>query len=105
MNLLQKLKTRLLAFTDKSAWILILVGTAILGTADFEMLKMLAKWISFAAVVGGVTIFLSRVFFPYIDFKVLLPKVFEGNTAAGLVIASVVVFCSIAFYAIIYWAK
>lgn len=105
MELFNKLLARLSAFGDKSGWILILIGAVVLGVSDFDMLKMLVKWMSFAFVVGGVTIFMSRVFFPTIRFKEFLPEALKGNIGAGLIVAAVIVFCSISFHSIIYWAK
>lgn len=105
MEFMLKIWSRVTSFGDKSAWLLITVGALILGFSDAPMLAMLVKWSSFAFIVAGIAIFLSRIAFASVNFRELLPLVLEGNDAAARLMSAVIIYCAIVFSAIVYWAK
>jgi hypothetical protein len=105
MKFMAKIWNRITSFGDKSAWLLIAVGATTLGLSDAPMLAMLVKWSSFAFIVAGIAIFLSRIAFASVNFRELLPLVLAGNDAASRLMSAVIIYCAIVFGAIVYWAK
>ena len=105
MNFLKSIWTRICALGDKSGWILLAIG-ALAFAADPKMLASLVSWVAFAFIAAAVTIFVSRLGFPSIKFSELLAMVkHEKNTAAAVVIASVVLYCGLIFVGVVLWAK
>ena len=86
------------------------VPVSVIGAAAFaadpKMLASLVSWVAFAFIAAAVTIFVSRIGFPSIQFKDLLEAVrHEKNTAAAIVVASVVLYCALTFVGVVLWAK
>ena len=105
MNFLQSIWARIVALSDKSGWILLVIG-ALAFAADPKMLASLVSWVAFAFIAAAVTIFVSRLGFPSIKFGELLALVKgEKNTAAAIVIAAVVLYCGLIFVGVVLWAK
>lgn len=105
MNFLQSIWARIVALGDKSGWILLVIG-ALAFAADPKMLASLVSWVAFAFIAAAVTIFVSRLGFSSIKFGELLALVkAEKNTAAAIVIASVVLYCGLIFVGVVLWAK
>lgn len=105
MKFLQSIWTRVVSLGDKSAWILLIIG-AIAFAADPKMLASLVSWVAFAFIAAAVTIFVSRIGFPSIQFKDLLEAVrHEKNTAAAIVVASIILYCALTFVGVVLWAK
>lgn len=96
---------RLEALIDRSAWLLIIPALIALYLIDPVMLKTLAQWLVFAPVLAGLAIIVSRVAFPQIDLGELVADVRDGNTAAGILAAAVVLFVALLLLALILWAK
>lgn len=105
MELITKFTTRLSAFLDKSAWILVIIGALILGFTDGVLLGVLVKWTSFMFIVAGLAIVLSKLVFPTISFSAFIEYVKAGNIAAGMVMAAVILFVAMAMYTVVFWAK
>lgn len=104
MNFLQAVWARIRSLGDKSAWILLAVG-ALVFAGGSNMLISMISWIAFAFIAAGITIFLSRIGFSSIKFSELVPEAKKGNVAAAIIVASVVLYCALAFIAIVLWAK
>ena len=95
---------RLKGFTDRSAWLLVLVGGAILGVTDYRLLLTLVAWVAFTAVLAGITIMLSRVVFPTIDLGEWIDKARGGEMPAALIVAALLVFAGLLFNGVVSWA-
>lgn len=93
------------ALVDKSAWLLILPAVAYLFFVDTAMARTLLEWTSYALVLSGIAIIISRVTFPQIELDELIQAVTKGNRAAATVIASVVLFVGIVMLSLVLWAK
>lgn len=104
MNFFKAIWTRLLSLGDKSAWILLAIG-ALAFAGGTNMLLSLISWVAFAFIAAAITIFVSRIGFATIKFSELMPEVKKGNTAAAVVVASVVIYCALAFIGVVMWAK
>lgn len=96
---------RLAAFIDASAWVLILPAVLVLSLIDPAMVRTLLEWTSYALVLSGIAIVVSRVTFHQIKIDDLIGQVENGNRAAATVIASIVFFVAIVMLALVLWAK
>ncbi|ATI15736.1 holin [Bordetella phage vB_BbrM_PHB04] len=97
---------RLKALIDPSAWLLILPAVLYLFFfVDPAMVRTLLEWTSYALVLSGIAIVISRVIFPQIQLGDLMHDVMIGNRAAGTVVASVVLFVGIVVLSLVLWAK
>lgn len=96
---------RLEALLDKSAWMLIIPSLIVLFFIDKTMLQTLTQWLVFAPLLAGVAIIVSRVVFPQIHLTTLVEQVRQGNMAAGLLAAALVLFVAIVIVALVMWAK
>lgn len=102
---LERAVKRLIALIDLSAWVLILPAVVFLSAVDPAMIRTMLEWTSYALVLAGVAIVVSRVTFHQIRIDDLIGQVRRGNRAAATVIASIVVFVGIVFLALVMWAK
>ncbi len=97
---------RLLGFVDKSAWILILPAMLALYVIDPSMSSTLLQWSLFGIVLSGVSIIISRTTFPHIDLSVLIDDARRNkNTASAIIVAAIIIFVGLVFFAMIFWAK
>ncbi|NCE85282.1 hypothetical protein [Pseudomonas sp. Q1] len=96
---------RLKALLDQSAWLLILPSLLTLFLIDTAMLQTLIQWLVFAPVLAGLAIIVSRVVFPQIHLSTLVEQTGQGNTAAGLLAAALVLFVAVVIMALVMWAK
>lgn len=96
---------RLTALFDKSAWLMMAPALAVLYQTDPELAATMVQWTSLALAIAGAAIIVSRIVFPQISIGDLLEQVKSGNTGAGLVVSSVVVFVGLLFLGIVFWAK
>lgn len=101
MSFLYRLKSLL----DQSAWLLMLPASLILYIIDPSMAQTVAQWTLIALVLAGVAIIVSRIVFPQLDFDVLLPLVYQGNAAAGQLLASLVLCVGLIFLSLVLWAR
>lgn len=106
-EIITKFHDRFSAFYDKSAWILVIIASSILGVGNFSMLMNFIQWCAFAVLVAAMVIFISRIFFPTIDFSAHIKKIeaYESSVGSAILVASVVIFCAVAFFSILFWAK
>lgn len=96
---------RLSALVDASAWALILPAVVFLSAIDAALIRTLLEWTSYALVLAGVAIVVSRVTFHQIHVAELMDEVRLGNRAAGAVVAAVVLFVGILVMSLVLWAK
>ena len=98
--------TRLGALADKSAWLLMAPAIAALYVIDPAMVMTLLQWTLFGSVLAGAAVMISRIVFPQIKLTELVKDAQdENNTAAGLIVAAVVLFVGILILALVIWAK
>lgn len=93
------------ALVDKSAWMLIIPPLIVLYFVDQAMMQTMLQWMSFAPVLAGVAIIVSRVVFPQIHLTTLVGEAIRGNSAAAIVAASLILFVSLVVLALVIWAK
>lgn len=96
---------RFIALIDPSVWVLILPAVVFLSTVDAAMIRTLLEWTSYALVLAGLSIVVSRVTFHQIDIGNLIGQVYRGNRAAAAVIASIIIFVGVVFLSLVIWAK
>jgi hypothetical protein len=97
---------RLAALIDQSAWLLMLPAAFFLWLADPAMMKTLLQWTSFALVIAGACVIISRVIFPHIELTELVERAVDSrNVAAGIVASAIILFVGILIHSLIYWAK
>lgn len=98
--------SRLGAVFDASAWLLMAPALAALYAVDPAMAKTLVEWTIFGAVLSGAAVIISRIVFPQIKLTELVEDAKnENNTAAGIIVGSVVVFVGVLILALVLWAK
>jgi uncharacterized membrane protein (UPF0182 family) len=105
LKLYRSLSRRLCAVFDKSALILMLPTAAALFFIDPPMIKTLLQWVLYAPFLVGVAIIVCRIVFPQIELTKLIRGAENGNTAAGLVASSIIVFVAVIVVALVSWAK
>lgn len=96
---------RLKLLFDQSAWLLMLPASLLLYFTDPPMATTVAQWTLIALVLAGVAIIVSRVTFPQLDFDRLLPLVYEGNNAAAVVLAALVLCVGMIYMSLVLWAR
>lgn len=104
-NIFYSLKKRLRALGDKSAWLLIVPACALLYYIDDAMTKTLVQWLVFAPVFAGIAIVVSRFVFPQINLSELVRRAEDGNLAAGVVVAGLLIFVALVLQGLVGWAK
>lgn len=103
---IDKWARRLAALFDLSAWMLIAPAFAALYAIDAPSAMTLAQWSLFALVLAGVAVVISRIVFPQIHLTKWLTEASRDNsTAAGLVVAALVMFVGIVMLTLAIWAK
>lgn len=91
---------------DKSAWILIAPGLALLWLIDPAAAKTLLQWSIYGVVLSGMAVVISRLIFPQIDLSELVDNAYEkANVASAIIAAAVVLFVGILVLALVLWAK
>lgn len=98
-------KPRFAAFADKSVLLLVATGAAVLALADWRMLLALLTWTAFAAVLGGVTILISRITFPAIRLTDLIERAKAGDMPAAVMVAALLLYVGLLFLGVATWAK
>lgn len=109
-QIIQKLKARnwgarFAALIDGSAWLLILPFALLWYLIDPIDLKVMVAWLLRLPIVVGVTIIISRIFFPSLKLGSFLEQSRNGNIAAGLVVAGLMVFLGMLIMTAAGWAK
>ncbi|EMD0638876.1 hypothetical protein VPZ60_004292 [Salmonella enterica] len=101
----QSMLLRVRALADKSAWFLMLPSLLLALLIDAPMAETITEWLIMAPFMAGLTVFLSRAMFPYIDFPRLLDEVMLENRGAAVVVAGLMTFCGLLMLALILWAR
>ena len=96
---------RFAALFDKSSWLLIIIGVAVLAMVDWRTALTLAQWAVGAFAIGGLTIVISRVTFPQIKLGDMVEKAKAGELPAALVVLAVVLYCGAVFIGVALWVK
>lgn len=102
---LNSLMLRVRALGDKSALFLMLPSLLVAFLIDAPMAETITEWLIMAPFMAGLTVLLSRVMFPYIDFPRLLDEVMLENRGAAVVVAGLMTFCGLLMLALILWAR
>jgi uncharacterized membrane protein YjfL (UPF0719 family) len=93
------------ALLDAHAWLLMLPALLVLALIDWPMVKTMLEWSLFGVVLVGAAIIISRLVFPQIDIAELMRQVRMTNTAAGLVVAGLLIFFGLLVLALAGWSK
>ena len=96
---------RLTALFDKSAWLMMGPALIALYYTDQPLASTLLQWTMFALALAGAVVVVSRVIFPQISIGELVEQAKTDPKAAGLVVASVVLFVGLLFIGMVMWAK
>lgn len=104
-NHFKSLLKRFEAFGDKSAFLLTAPLVAVLYLIDPAMAKTLLEWLIFAPVLAGVSLLVTRIAFPHINFMLLINQTITGNQAAARVASSLILLVGIIMVALVLWAK
>ncbi|ELK5289407.1 hypothetical protein Q6670_004075 [Salmonella enterica] len=102
---LNSLLLRVRALGDKSALFLMLPSLLVAFLVDAPMAETITEWLVMVPFMAGLTVLLSRVMFPYIDFPRLLDEVMLENRGAAVVVAGLMTFCGLLMLALILWAR
>lgn len=97
---------RTAAMFDKSAWMLITPAIIGIYVLDAALARTMLTWMLFALVIAGAAVIISRIIFPQINLSALLRQVNDkSNTAAGIVVAALILFVGLVMLALVLWAK
>lgn len=100
------LASRFGALLDKSAWLLIGPAFLALFFIDAAMAKTLFQWTIFGIVLAGASVIISRLVFPQIRLTSLVDSAHtDKNTAAGIIVAAIILFVGIVMMSLVLWAK
>jgi len=98
-------QSRVLALFDSTAWLLMLPPGLFLYYIDSAMLATVVQWLLIAPILAGITVIVSRVIFPQVSITWLVQQVEEGNQAAGLLAAALVIFVGMVFIGMVVWGR
>lgn len=106
MTMIESWLMRLAALFDKSAWLLVAPAIVALYFIDRPLALTFAQWGLFFLVLAGMAVVISRIVFPQIDLGDFLQRARDGNPAAGMVSAAVILFVGMLLLAAaVYWIK
>lgn len=98
-------KRRAKGLFDKSGWLLILPFALVLFLVDPSMAKTLLEWLTFAPILAGTAVIVSRVVFPQIHLSTLVHQTLQGNRAASFLACALIGFVAVIFAAMVFWSK
>lgn len=98
-------QSRFKSLFDQSAWLLMLPAAALLFWLDAAMMQTIVQWLLVAPILAGLTIIVTRLIFPQVSLSWLVAEVDQGNTAAGILAAALVLCVGIVFIGIALWAR
>lgn len=101
----ESILNRLRALGDKSAWLLIAPACGLLWYIDQAMAKTLLQWLVFAPVFAGIAVVVSRFVFPQINLSGLIKRSEDGNVAAAIIVAGLLLFVALVVQALVGWAR
>lgn len=106
---LNRLVKRVSPFMDLTAWVLLSISIIPLLFIDVAMVVTLLQWTGFAIALAGITIIVTRLFFPQVDLTKWLAEARqapgEGRTAAAVVVAAVSFVMGCVFLGLVLWSK
>lgn len=105
MTAIQSIARRLRALIDKTALLMMLPCIVLLWYIDEAMLLTVVQWLLVAPIITGLAVIVSRMMFPQIELTRLLREAHEGNKAAGIVVAGLLLFVGLLILSLVTWAK
>lgn len=96
---------RFSALGDRSAWLLMLPFILLWYYFDPVDLKVMLVWLFRAPIIVGLTIILSRIYFPTLKLTTYLEEAKAGNIAAGIVVAGLMLFLAALIMTLVLWTK
>lgn len=90
---------------DQGAWLLMLPAALALIYIDPAMAQTIGQWILVPLVLAGFTIIVTRVMFPQVSIAWLVAEIRQGNVAAGLLAAALVLFVGLVFLGMVLWVR
>lgn len=101
-----KLKARLIPLLDISAWVLLLTSAVPMLLLNPAMVVTLVTWTAYGIALAGISVMLNRLVLPQIKLDTFLREALNnGNVAAGIVVAAVLLLLGIFFLGLVLWAK
>lgn len=101
-----KLKARLIPLLDISAWVLLLISAVPMLLLNPAMVVTLVTWTAYGIALAGTSVMLNRLVLPQIKLDTFLREALNnGNVAAGIVVAAVLLLLGIFFLGLVLWAK
>lgn len=103
---LGKLKARLIPLLDISAWVLLITSAVPMLLLNPAMVVTLITWTAYGIALAGISVMLNRLVLPQIKLDAFLREALNnGNVAAGIVVAAVLLLLGIFFLGLVLWAK
>lgn len=103
---LGKLKARLIPLLDISAWVLLITSAVPMLLLNPAMVVTLITWTAYGIALAGISVMLNRLVLPQIKLDTFLREALNnGNVAAGIVVAAVLLLLGIFFLGLVLWAK
>lgn len=101
-----KLKARLIPLLDISAWVLLITSAVPMLLLNPAMVVTLVTWTAYGIALAGISVMLNRLVLPQIKLDTFLREALNnGNVAAGIVVAAVLLLLGIFFLGLVLWAK
>lgn len=101
-----KLKARLIPLLDISAWVLLITSAVPMLLLNPAMVVTLITWTAYGIALAGISVMLNRLVLPQIKLDTFLREALNnGNVAAGIVVAAVLLLLGIFFLGLVLWAK
>ena len=92
---------RLSALFDKSGWGLAALGLLVTLLLAGGTIIPIVRATGAAVLIASLVIFGSRIFWPQVSMAEAMVEIKKGNTAFGIVVAGLMIFCGMAFIGII----
>ncbi|EJM1834478.1 hypothetical protein Q6I89_004358 [Salmonella enterica] len=102
---LHSIHKRTRALGDKSAWFMMMPSIVLLWLIDASLFKTIIEWLIIAPLITGFAVMLSRLVFPHVHLGELVDESIQGNKAAGIVVAGLMIFCGLLILALMLWAR
>ena len=97
-----KLKARLIPLLDISTWVLLLTSAVPMLLLNPAMVVTLVTWTAYGIALAGISVMLNRLVLPQIKLDTFLREALDnGNVAAGIVVAAVLLLLGIFFLTLI----
>lgn len=100
-----RLRSRLLPLKDLSAWVLLILAAVPMALINPAMLLTLGTWTLYGLALAGIAVMLNRLVLPQVYLNEWLMRARQGNVAAGIVVAAILMLLGIFFLGLVIWAK